>query len=75
MKILHVLDGEGGTPLSVPFFGHDLLGDDIKGSWTQWPKKHVLLSTEVKVLLCSYMVLYLFIVMTLQKNINILELV
>ncbi|CAH9103170.1 unnamed protein product [Cuscuta epithymum] len=46
VKILHVLAGEEDTPLPMPFFGHDLLGD-VEGSWAQWPKKQVLLSQEV----------------------------
>ncbi|CAH9089780.1 unnamed protein product [Cuscuta epithymum] len=45
VKILHVYDGEESTPLPVPFFGHDFLGD-VEGSWAQWPQKQVLLSKE-----------------------------
>ncbi|KNA15541.1 hypothetical protein SOVF_097390, partial [Spinacia oleracea] len=45
VKILHVVEGEENTPLPLPFFGHESLGE-IKGSWAQWPRSQVRLSIE-----------------------------
>ena len=54
VTILHVNNGEESTPLPVPFFGHELLGDDVKGSWAQWPRNQVKLAQEVICeLICS----------------------
>ncbi|XP_021848182.2 uncharacterized protein [Spinacia oleracea] len=45
VKILYVVEGEENTPLPLPFFGHESLGE-IKGSWAQWPRSQVRLSIE-----------------------------
>lgn len=50
VKILHVVEGEENTPLPLPFFGHESLGE-IKGSWAQWPRSQVRLSIEVTLII------------------------